>query len=121
MKMPQFKTKKEEIDWIVLNKASIIDLKKSATKFTESVGMLIPDAAVTKAAGAASGDTDEVITRSIVGNTYLWLDNHGDVHLPGLFGKSLKERTPWHLHDHVFQIMAKVGTPQSVTEKYIDW
>src|SRR5688572_20271074 len=68
----------------------------------------------TKGKYAYSNDEEKgVLKRTIVLNTYNWLDSHGDVHLTGTFGKSISERgakAP-HLHDHVFQLDARVGKP----------
>lgn len=64
-----------------------------------------------------------ILKRAIVANTYNWLDSHGDVHLSGLFAKSIQERAKRipHLHDHKFEIGAKVGRPISFQETSFKW
>jgi len=43
--------------------------------------------------------------------------------LDGLFSKSLKDREGRirHLHDHIYQLTAKVGKPEKVYEKTVQW
>jgi hypothetical protein len=64
-----------------------------------------------------------VLKRTIVANTYNWMDSHDDVHLSGIFAKSIQERANKipHLHDHKFEIGAKVGRPASFAEVPMKW
>lgn len=65
---------------------------------------------------------NEVAEKVIVGNTYNWLDSHGDVHVKGCFAKSIKEDpTPAHLHDHEFKILSQIGDVQKTFEQRIAW
>ncbi len=68
-------------------------------------------------------DTDDVIYRTIVANTYKWMDSHDDVHIPGLFNKSLDDNKNgvFFFHDHIFQLDAKVGVPLKIYEQSIPW
>lgn len=116
----KFANKKEEIAYIVANKAEIIDLKKSEIKRCDNAINLIDKGNMNKYFSHSS-DTESSIKRTIVASTYLWMDSHLDVHLPGVFGKSISENMPVHLHDHLFQITAKVGKPISAYESYINW
>jgi len=51
------------------------------------------------------------------------MDSQDDVLLAGVFSKSISEKGNriWHLHDHQYQIDAKVGRPISIYEKLISW
>lgn len=64
------------------------------------------------------------LKRTIVANTYNWLDSHDDVHLEGVFTRSIDhkgaENFP-HLHDHIFQLDAKIGETISLQELAISW
>jgi hypothetical protein len=63
------------------------------------------------------------LKRTIIANTYFWLDSHDDVHLPGIFARSIDHkglRIP-HLHDHIFQLDAKVGKALEISEKDLSW
>lgn len=121
LQLPQFSTNKDKFAYLVANKSALIDLAKSAIKYADAFGVSENEERVVKAVNAGVTDSGDVIKRTVIGNTYNWLDSHGDVHANGCFGKSITERTPWHLHDHVQQIMAKVGTPTAVYENAIAW
>ena len=102
------------------------EFKKSAIKYADCTTFLPSEekAEVNKAKYLYEDDEEKgVLKRTIVLNTYNWLDSHGDVHLTGTFGKSISERgnkIP-HLHDHVFQLDARVGKPIKFYEKEISW
>jgi hypothetical protein len=66
-------------------------------------------------------DSDDVIYRKIIANTYNWLDSHGDVHLNGIFKKSIQENTPFFLADHEFKTTARLGEIMESEEKEVAW
>ena len=120
-----FATKKEEIDYLVEHKKEIIEFKKAVVKHTTPTTTEIENPSVEFKALSTSKehDTDSTIKRTVIGNTYNWLDSHGDVHLDGTFGKSISERQNkiWHLHDHEQKITAKVGIPSKIYEETVQW
>jgi hypothetical protein len=105
---------------IVANKAELIQLKKAEVK-TVKGGI----SSITKTNATIKGvfkDNDNSLERTIVGNTYLWMDSHDDVHAKGCFTKSIKEnKSIFHLHDHEFKITSKVGEPKKTYEEEIAW
>ncbi len=114
-----------DLDYLVKNKAELIDLKKSTIKIADSTGGIIsrPSIAI-KSASWSDRDTEDVIYRTIVGNTYNWMDSHKDVHLNGVFSESIKQRKAdriYHRHDHVAMLTAKVGTFSKVYEQVLNW
>jgi hypothetical protein len=123
----EFKSKKQEIDYLMQNKKELIELKKSAIKFADAPNMAVIGAGATGVVKGLSTskehDTDVSIQRTVIGNTYNYLDSHGDVHLSSTFTKSLQERGDRvkHLHDHLFQVTAKVGQPLNVYEQSVAW
>lgn len=125
LNIPQFKDKKELYKYLITNKQELFDLKKSATKWADGVSVL--DGEVCKALTADHLPKDDiesgVIHRTIIGNTYYWLDSHDDVHVKGIFTKTIKENADRmrHTHDHVQQITAKVGQFERVYEKEVAW
>lgn len=130
--LPKFSEKKLLFKFLADNEEDLIEMKKSATKHCDYVTMLHDDEEkpVNGIAFKATGwgkpvtkDTEDAIQRTIVGNTYNYMDSHDDVHLNKLFDKSIQERKGkiWHVHDHEFKITSKVGIPTNVYEKYIDW
>jgi len=121
----QFATKKDLFEYLHSNKSEISEMKKASKKtYVNTPGLMVADMTKLKALSTSiDSDTDTVIKRTIVGNTYNWLDSHGDVHVGSTFGKSLGERQGkiWHLHDHEYKLTAKVGTPLKVWEQEVKW
>lgn len=106
---------------LVKNKAEHIALKKAEVKTVKGgLNAVIKNDAVIKGV-FKNGDNE--LQRTIIGNTYLWMDSHDDVHAKGVFTKSVKERknSIFHLHDHEYKLVAKVGEPIDVYEKDIAW
>src|SRR3989304_7205037 len=124
MKLPEHKTVAERIAFLVANKKELIELKKAAIKFTDYVSMG-ESQPITKARNSSQSDdiNSGIIKRTIIGNTYNWMDSHSDVHLDGTFTKSISERQDkiFHLHDHEQKITAKVGKPTKIYEKQVSW
>lgn len=119
-----FATKKEEIDYLVKHNKEIIEFKKAVVKHTTPTTTEAENSSIFKALSTSKEhDTDSIIKRTVIGNTYNWLDSHGDVHLDGTFGKSISERQNkiWHLHDHEQKITAKVGIPSKIYEEKVEW
>lgn len=106
---------------IVEKKAELIALKKAEIKTVKGGLTSLVNNSITKT--NKSVNDEDVITRTIVGNTYMWMDSHDDVHAKGVFTKSIKERQNqiFHLHDHEFKLTAKVGEPKKVYEKELSW
>lgn len=122
--IPEFKEQKDLIAYLIANKTELIDLKKSAIKNFVPCGGLVADSGlVSKAFTSDMVDTDETIYRTIVGNTYNWMDSHDDVHLNNLFGQSIKDKNGriYHRHDHVPMLTAKVGKFSKVYEQVVNW
>jgi hypothetical protein len=104
------------------DKMSVINEKKSVFKKADaSFGYVIGklDKSFAKK-GVTTQDTS--VNKTIVGNTYLWYDSHGDVHDKGCFANSIKnDMMPVHLHDHEFKILSQVGLVKSVSERKMSW
>ena len=107
---------------LIKNKAEIIKLKKAQLKKGDIISF-DTKAQITTKADVNTPDSDTEIYRTIVGNTYGFMDSHDDVHFKGIFSKSIKENGTkvLHLHDHVHELAAKVGTPLEVYEKEVSW
>ena len=107
---------------IIKNKKELIKLKKATIK----EGDIISFAAINPIdlkSELIKEDNDNELFRTIVGNTYGFMDSHDDVHIKGIFTKSINENgsNVLHLHDHVHQLTAKVGTPLKVYEQEVKW
>lgn len=122
--LPEFSTKSEVFDYLIENKKDIINLKKSTIKFVDAFGNSKFEQSVIKSFNTNNVDTDTEIKRTVIGNTYNWQDSHEDSHLDNCFANSIEQKGAKginHFHDHVNQLMAKVGFPQAVYEKTINW
>lgn len=119
----------ESFKWLKENKAALIDMKKSETKNADAFLCGPGYSSTVKSVGTSghlyANDFDKgILKRAIVVNTFNWLDSHGDVHLNGLFSKSIAERGKriLHLYDHKRELIgSKVGEPISWSEKLIRW
>lgn len=124
MKIPHFENKKDLFKWLVDKKTELIELKKATFKCADNVLFSqIKENETTKALFTSNKDEVGKLNRTIIGNTYNWLDSHGDVHVGNTFKKSIEERTNkiFHLHDHKHEITAKVGKFSNVYEKQVNW
>lgn len=111
------------------NKTAILDMKKSVHKTADVITLMpgvpaLPSHLMRHKSYLYSNNEEKgVLERTIVMNTYNWLDSHDDVHQNNLFAKSLNdrgERIP-HLHDHIFELAARVGEPIKWSEQEISW
>lgn len=118
----------ERKKYAIQNKELLIKLKKAEKKLCASVhapadNQLFTDTLKDVSFATKAVDTDAVINRSFIGNTYYWLDNHGDVHVKGCFKQSIKQNKTGilHLHDHKNEVTATVGIISDVAEITLDW
>lgn len=111
-----------EIKELIERKSELIELKKAEVK-TVKGGLTDYEGVIMLGVDKSNADTETKLNRTIVGNTYMWMDSHEDVHAKGVFTKSIKERQDsiFHLHDHKFELTAKVGEPTKVYEKELRW
>jgi len=102
---------------VTRDKEEALMLKRGAVKFTDSP-TLSPVLGVTKDDEQNKAllernlplDTEEAVYRTIIANTYNYMDSHDDVHLNNVFKKSLEEtKKLFLLHDHKFEVTAQTG------------
>ena len=120
-----FKSKEALIAAVVKNKDEIIDTKKSQIFFSEQVAnrkLRIKNKA-SKGLETSNEDTDDILKRSIIGNTYFWMDHHDDVHLENTFGQSIKQRGDRirFYRDHENKVGAKIGRFVSIAQVKVKW
>jgi hypothetical protein len=123
------KNRKDAIKFFKENLDDVYELKKKTIKVSDSIytGEPISFNGKTILFGIDKATTNfnEIgeAKATFVANTYLWLDSHSDVHDIGLFKNSIKEQKDklFHLHDHKFELIARVGDVENVTEEFIDW
>ena len=124
MDIPTFDTKKELFDFLITNKDKIIASKKAVIKHGASVpfDLVMPGKAqAVKSIAKADNLVEEVAVKAIINTTNI-LDSHGDVHLPGIWNKSLKEnRYVMHLQEHEMKfdhIISEVEDLKVSAKKY---
>lgn len=105
---------------LVQNKAQHIALKKAEIKTVKGGLSSLVKSNKGALKGIYKNDANE-LERTIVGNTYYWMDSHDDVHAKSCFLKSTKETKAFHLHDHEFKITSKVGEPINTYEQEVAW
>jgi len=100
-----FNSQQEMFKAIVENKLGIKALKKSTVKFTEGFSCLLSDnetikGIVSKANEQVEGNPTEIRVR-VVMNTTNVLDSHGDVHIDGIWKRTLQHSNiKLHLQEH---------------------
>lgn len=98
IEIPIFATKKETLKWLVDNRDRVLAAKKAVTKMTDDVVFAPWGAPVVKA--EMPDDVDAIRVLAVMNTTNL-MDSHHDVHIPGLWKKTLQEaRNLMHLQEH---------------------
>lgn len=96
VKIPEFAKKSELFDWLIANKSMLIAAKKAECKKADGYRFVITysggkDATNKDTPGTDIGPDAVKIRIKPVINTTNILDSHKDVHIPGLWKKSLSE------------------------------
>ena len=126
--IPEFNTKKELYNYLVTNKSKLIAQKKSAIKFTDGINFNnnFFDTK-TNAYKANNPVTEDVINLKVrvVMNTTNLMDSHKDVHMPGIWDKTLQEnKMLMHVREHQsqkFDYIISDGDDLKAYVKYMDW
>ena len=100
----EFATKEELFKSLKENKKELISIKKSVTKNADSVSFGYIDTSVkidtNKDASSQISDINELNVKVVI-NTTNFLDSHGDVHINGIWNKSVKDNVTFlHLQEH---------------------
>lgn len=108
-------SKTHDLDFIRENKVEILAAKRAAIKFGDVITSVpyAPNNTTLKSAGNA----DDTLDLRLVINTTNIMDSHDDVHIPGLWNKSLKERGKYLLlqeHVNSFKNIIQSNVPASV-------
>ena len=130
METPVFKSREEEIAFVVKNKHILIaekcmTIKTADAIFTPSVRTVdINDE--TKALNTSNNVSElmqsDKIQAQVVINTTKILDSHGDVHLDGLWKKSLQEnKNLFLLQEHVMSFKNIISDEVKASTKSIPW
>lgn len=119
-----FTSKEEMLDELKANKKQVMLAKKATIKRADAVPMMYGASAVKK----SGDDSTELGYGDIVFpviNTTLWLDSHRDVHLNGIWNKSVKEQKGRVslIINHDFSVGSVISFPDEVEPmvKTIPW
>lgn len=126
--IPEFKTKKELFDFMVENKSLLIAQKKFEIKksdpFISAPLITGPVKESAKKANAEVSNPPDILKTTLIINTTNIMDSHDDVHIPGLWDKSITEnRFPMHLKSHNmdFEFIISDGEDLTVYVKDYTW
>lgn len=100
LEIPNFETKKELFDFLIKNKNTLLAQKMNETKHADGVGY-VSLLAKTDTTTSKSVSEDKDLNISAVINTTNIMDSHKDVHIQGLWQKSLSEnKRILHVQEH---------------------
>lgn len=122
---------KDLLKWMVENKALLIAEKKSAIKHADAIAVdcslsekyfIDKSGTLVKASKELPGEPSGQETVIVVINTTNWLDSHGDVHIPGLWKKSLKDNKQFlHLQEHEMEFQCVISDEAKGYTENINW
>ena len=101
----EFQTKEELFKALIDNKKELVSIKKSATKNADAVSFGYLDTSIkidtNKEDVQSQMQNPESLNVKVVINTTNFLDSHGDVHINGIWNKSVKDNVSFlHLQEH---------------------
>ena len=125
--LPQFKTDKEFFDFIVENENDIFNQAKSEVKYADGFNHFTNPLKEGIANKAQEPTTEDLLAKDVlkvtaVINTTNVLDSHRDVHIKGLWDKSLKEggRKIMHVQEHKSREFDKIISSGDDLKAYVE-
>lgn len=125
--IPKFKTNKELYAFLVDNKETLLNQKKSVVKYADGISSnvtLIKDFETKKGVNTNKANEDEITVKAVINTTNI-MDSHSDVHIKGLWNKSIKEnKRILHVQEHKSQEFDKIissGKDLDVYTKDFNW
>lgn len=126
--IPQFATKAELFGWLRENKHLLIQAKKSTMKMSDAVSginIVAPgqiESEVAKELGLAVPPLDGSIAAKLIINTTNFLDSHSDVHIDGIWKKSLQEaKNLYLLQEHKMKFDKVISDQVTAYTRKISW
>ncbi len=121
----QFENKEELFKALRENKADLIATKKMTLKEADAVIVVPPvsneEGEVIKAEDVDLTSLDKVKAELVI-NTTLLMDSHSDVHLNGIWKKSVKEiKNPYLLQEHQMKFDKIISDDVKVSVKSMPW
>jgi hypothetical protein len=129
--VPANLSQKDLLKFLVENKALLIQEKKSAIKHADALAVGVDlstryfidqEGKLTKAASDLSKAPGGVETVLCVINTTNWMDSHSDVHIPGIWNKSLKDSPlQLHLQEHNMGFLYVISDESKAYTQKMTW
>jgi hypothetical protein len=126
--MKEFATKDQLFKYLKDNKSLLMAEKKAALKCADalSYGSLstsgITKSGINKAIAEIEAPELDKLKVKIVINTTNLLDSHGDVHIPGLWNKTLKEqKLIYHIQEHCLKFENVISDDVIATAQSMLW
>jgi hypothetical protein len=131
-----FKTQKELFAYLVGEKDLVLSQKKSITKLAEGGLSAVfhneeKEIFTTKAKPLYENNKDAgILKRTVLANTYWWMDSHSDVHLgrgseeeSAIFTESIKGRASkiFPIDQHNYSLDGRMGKTLNIYEAPISW
>lgn len=118
------KTGKSLFEWLVANKSALIAQKKFEMKRGDAIsysGSIETDTGRVVKANGMLEDKDNIEVTSVINTTY-WMDSHQDVHIDGLWKKSLQETKQLYLlQEHSMTFKGIISDEVKAYTKKISW
>ena len=121
----KFETKKELIDFLYANKKTIIAQKKAEIKHSDAISAMFYESKsdAIKENQPFAPENGEFKVKAVI-NTTNFMDSHDDVHLDGIWNKSLRQnRNIMMLQEHQLQFDKIIadGSDLEAYAKTLDW
>ena len=120
MPIPKFNTQQELFDYLVENKSLLITEKKTEMKRADAVFFVSDSSDVTSKA-KPSPDSNQLKVRLVINTTKI-LDSHGDVHIDGIWNRSVKNsRLLYLLEEHKMSFKTIISDTVKAYVEELPW
>jgi len=122
--IPTYENKADLFKWLKENKTFLLQAKKAQIKEADAVlfaqGASTPEA-VNKAETQAQPDPTKLQVKAVINTTNL-MDSHDDVHIKGIWNKSLNERKSYYLlQEHQMKFDKVISDEVKASAVEISW
>lgn len=101
------------------NKAALKVQKKAQMKCADAISVLMPSQS--NHVNKAQTDSNKILVKAVINTTNL-LDSHDDVHLPGIWNKSLNEnKNILHLQEHIMKYQNIISKDVNAKAEKYKW
>lgn len=118
----QFSDKEDMYKALREGKKDLINQKKMITKESDSVSFyMVSDKGAVNKADTVSEDVNEITAKLVINTTNI-LDSHGDVHLKGIWNKSVREQKSLYLlQEHKMKFDHIISDKVKASVKEMTW